>query len=165
MRVIGIDPGLANTGWGVVDIDGNRVRLLEYGVIKTSSEAPTAERLRSIADAAARLLERFSPDTACVEQLFFAKNRTSAIAVAQSLGVILSETARRNIPVEELTPVQIKQSVTGDGRADKKAVQMMIRHILGMKKNPEPDHAADALAAAVAGSRFHTFRRRIQKGV
>ena len=89
----------------------------------------------------------------------------SAIAVAQSLGVILSEAARKNIPVEELTPVQIKQAVTGDGRADKKAVQMMIRHILGMKKNPEPDHAADALAAAVAGSRFHTFRRRIQEGV
>ena len=165
MRIIGIDPGLANTGWGVIDADGARLRMLDYGVIVTSSALPTAERLRIIADAVQQRLEQFSPDTACVEQLFFAKNRTSAIAVAQSLGVILSETARRNIPVEELTPVQIKQSVTGDGRADKKAVQMMIRHILGMKKNPEPDHAADALAAAVAGSRFYTFRRRIQEGV
>lgn len=165
MILIGFDPGLAHTGWGVIEDASGRFRLREYGVIETSASRPTAERLMTIGDAVADLLTRFSPDSASMEKLFFAKNRTSAIPVAETCGVILAETARKRIPVCELTPIQIKQSVTGDGRAEKEAVQIMVRRLLNLKENPRPDHAADALAAAIAGSRFSSFQEKVKNRV
>lgn len=165
MVLIGFDPGLAHTGWGVIRDAGGRFFLEDYGVIETSPSSSASERLMRIGDSVHVLLERFMPDTACMERLFFAKNRTSAIPVAEACGVILAETARQGVPVGELTPVQIKQAVTGDGRAEKEAVQIMVRRLLNMKENPHPDHAADALAAAIAGSRVFSFRKRVMNRV
>lgn len=165
MVLIGFDPGLAHTGWGVIEDAGRRLLLKEYGVIETSPSDPTADRLMRIGDSVRFLLERFMPDTACMERLFFSKNRTSAIPVAEACGVILAEAARQRVSVGELTPVQIKQAVTGDGRAEKEAVQIMVRRLLNMKETPHPDHAADALAAAIAGSRFCVFREKVMNRV
>ena len=165
MVLIGFDPGLAHTGWGVIEDAGGRFFLKEYGVIETASSRPTAERLMHIGDSVRRLFECFEPDTAYMERLFFARNRTSAIPVAEACGVISAEAARCGVPVGELTPIQIKQAVTGDGRADKEAVQIMVRRLLNLKENPHPDHAADALAAAIAGSRFSLFRKKVMNRV
>lgn len=165
MVLIGFDPGLANTGWGVVEDFSGRFHLKEYGVIETSTSDSTAQRLMKIADTVRALLERFSPDTACMESLFFAKNRSSAIPVAEACGVILAETARKGITVGELSPVQIKKAVTGDGRANKEAVQIMVRLLLNLKQIPKPDHAADALAVALAGSRLRVFEEKVNKRV
>lgn len=162
---MGIDPGLANTGWGFVETDGSRFRLKDFGVIQTSPGESRERRLCFIGDSIKELVNRFQPHGACLEALFFAKNRSSAMGVSESIGVILAELARGNIEVQELTPIQIKQSVTGDGRADKNAVQMMVRRLLALSENPQPDHAADALAAAIAGSRYISFQKKVSHHV
>lgn len=165
MILVGFDPGLAYTGWGVIDDSAGRYHLIQYGVIETSVSRTLPERLMTISDTVAALLKRYSPEAVGMEKLFFAKNRTSAIPVAEACGVILAETARKGIPVCELTPIQIKQSVTGDGRASKEAVQIMVRRLLNLSENPRPDHAADALAAAIAAGRFSSFYTKVKNRV
>ena len=148
-RILGIDPGLADTGWGVVeDIDGN-IRYVNHGTIKTKADRPRAERLFFILNNIRLIIDQYNPAQAAVETLYFGKNVTSAIPVAEARGVISAALAEKGIPMCELTPNAIKMGVVGFSGADKKQVQEMVRIILGMDKIPKPDHAADALGAAI----------------
>ncbi|MDC7123917.1 MAG: crossover junction endodeoxyribonuclease RuvC [Spirochaetales bacterium] len=148
-RILGFDPGLANTGWGVIDADSSRLKLIDYGAITTDSKAPQGERLGVIFDETKKIIRRFKPDAAGIESLYFAKNVTSAIPVAEARGILLLSLYKSGIISEEYTPQQIKQAITGVGKADKKQVQNMIKIILGLTEIPKPDHAADALGAAI----------------
>lgn len=148
--VIGIDPGTATTGFGLINEDEKKeIRLVTYGIIKTEPGLAAEKRLLEIYQQLNQILLLHRPDCAAVEKLFFQRNITTAIAVGQARGVILLSLAEQNIPVGEYTPNEIKQSVTGYGAADKKQVQEMIRTILCLKEIPKPDDAADALAIAL----------------
>ena len=149
IRVLGFDPGLANTGWGVIDADSRRMTAVSWGSITTPAGLPPGERLNIIFDKSSELIERYQPALAGIENLYFAKNVSSAMPVAQAKGVLLLALHRGGVRESEFTPPQIKQSITGSGRAEKAQVQEMIRLILGLKEIPKPDHAADALGAAV----------------
>ena len=152
MRIIGIDPGLASTGWGVVDCSGGRVRYVDHGNITTKAGCPPAERLFSIMEALRSVLNTYQPVKAAVEILYFGKNVSSAIPVAEARGVIFAVLAECGLPVIEFRPNAIKQGVTGVANADKKQVQEMVRIILGLPEIPAPDHAADALGAAICAA-------------
>ena len=159
MRILGIDPGLATVGFGIVECDRGRLTHVRHGVIKTPPDFPLPRRLQCIADDIQALIELFRPDTAAVEELFFSKNVTTGLAVAHGRGVILMTLARQEVPVSSYKPMQVKQAVAGYGGADKKQVMEMTRHLLGLDAVPHPDDAADALATAichahVAGSRM-----------
>lgn len=152
--VIGIDPGLAATGYGIIHASGGRLSCGDYGVIRTDARAETGARLNEVYSALESLLEKYRPDSAGIESLFFTRNVTSAIPVAQARGVVLLALTRHGVPSGEYTPQQIKQSVVGSGQADKEQVMQMVRVVLGMSSVPRPDHAADALAAAI--TRLHS---------
>jgi crossover junction endodeoxyribonuclease RuvC len=147
--VIGIDPGLASTGWGVVSFDGSRYLHVGHGVVKTDPGVPLSERLLTIHTGIRKVLGRFTPAEAGIEELFFAKNVTSAMSVAQARGTVLLALAQKGIPVGYYTPQQVKQAVIGKGRAEKDQVQHLVGIILGLEGVPSPDHAADALAIAI----------------
>ena len=154
-RIIGIDPGLAHTGWGIVDTASNKIKYVDHGCIETKAGCPRAERLFLIYTEIKEIIRLYKPREAAIETLYFAKNVTSAIPVAEARGVLSVAMAEAGIPVREFTPLAIKQAVVGGGRADKSQVQEMIRLILGLPDIPRPDHAADALGAAVCAS--HTM--------
>jgi crossover junction endodeoxyribonuclease RuvC len=147
--VLGIDPGLAHTGWGVIDPRDNRYRLVAHGVISTAAGTPPGERLDRLYSEVIAVLEQYHPTEAGVENLYFAKNATSAIPVAQARGVVLLALERAGVHAAEYTPQAIKQAIVGQGRAEKSQVQELLRVLLGIRDVPAPDHAADALAAAV----------------
>lgn len=149
MIVLGIDPGYAIVGYGVLRYEKSRFTVLEYGTITTPKEMPFSERLVQIYHSMNTLLERFSPDSLAVEKLYFNTNTTTAIDVSQARGVIMLTAQLKEIPLYEYTPLQVKQSVTGYGRAEKKQVQEMTRMLLNLEKIPRPDDAADALAMAI----------------
>ncbi len=151
-RIIGIDPGLASTGWGLVDADSNKIKYVAHGCIETKAGCPRAERLFLIYTEIREVIRKYSPDEAAVETLYFAKNVTSAIPVAEARGVLSAAMAEAGIVVREFTPLAIKQAVVGRGRAEKSQVQEMVRLILGLADIPKPDHAADALGAAVCAA-------------
>lgn len=157
MRILGIDPGLADTGWGMVLVQGAMIRHLGHGCIKTPAGMPTEQRLHHIHLELVKTIKEWMPQSASVEALFFTKNVSSALPVAHARGVILLSCAMAGIPVSEYTPPQIKQAVVGTGRAEKAQVQEMVRLILGLPAIPRPDHAADALAAAICHSHFAAF--------
>jgi len=148
-RVLGIDPGLASTGWGVLDDIDGKIKYVDHGTIITKADQPRADRLFFILNCIRSIIEKYKPTEAGIEILFFGKNVTSAIPVAESRGVISAAIAEKAIPLYEFTPNAIKQSVCGSASADKKQVQEMVRIILGLEKAPKPDHAADALGAAI----------------
>ena len=148
-RIIGIDPGLASSGWGIIEYAGSRLSYLAHGCIETEAVLPRAERLFFIYRQINDVLETWNPSEAAMETLYFGKNVSSAIAVAEARGVLSLATAERNLPLAEFTPHAIKQAVVGVPRAEKEQVQEMVRLILGLPVIPKPDHAADALAAAV----------------
>ncbi len=152
--VIGIDPGLASTGYGIVSSSRSRLAYVDHGVIKTTADTPHQERLLIIYHGVTALLERYAPTEAGMETLYFAKNVSSAMAVAEARGVVTLALALRGIPLGEYTPHGIKQAVVGVARADKAQVQEAVRVLLGLVDIPRPDHAADALAAAI--TRIHT---------
>ena len=139
MIIIGIDPGYAIVGIGVVEYVGNKFRTLEYNAITTPAGMPTVERLKKIYTEMTMYIDKYKPDAVAIEELFFNSNQKTAINVAQARGV----------PISEYTPLQVKQSVTGYGRADKKQIQSMVKMILGLNVIPKPDDAADALALAI----------------
>ena len=151
-RIIGIDPGLASTGWGIVDCINGKVRYVDHGSIITAAGRPQAERLLCIFESVHSVLDTYRPTESAVEILFFGKNVSSAIPVAEARGVIFAALAGRGLEVLELRPNAIKQGVTGVARADKKQVQEMVRIILGLAEKPSPDHAADALGAAICAA-------------
>jgi len=156
MVILGIDPGVATIGFGLIRAERGKNTLIQYGVITTPPGIPLSERLLQISRDMEQLIEVFKPDEIAVEELFFSKNITTGIAVAHGRGVILLEAERQGIPVFEYTPMQVKQSVVGYGKAEKKQVMLMTQRLLNMKEIPRPDDAADALAIAICHSRAAT---------
>ena len=149
MIILGIDPGYAITGYGVVSYTNNRLRVIDYGVISTSAGSPFPDRLLKIADQLDQLIQTHKPETMAVEELFFSRNTTTAIGTAQARGVAVLSGARSGIPVYEYTPMQVKLAVAGYGKAEKLQVQQMVRILLALDQVPRPDDAADALAVAI----------------
>ena len=154
MRILGIDPGYAIVGYGVVDYIGSKFSTVSYGAITTKAGVPFPERLESIHEDMLSIIDKFKPDALAIEKLYFNTNTTTAIDVAQARGVILLAAAKSNVPVYEYTPLQVKQSVTGYGRAEKKQVMEMVRSLLNLKAVPKPDDTADALALAVCHANY-----------
>ncbi len=158
MRVLGLDPGLALTGYGVIqELSSGELCLLEYGVIATAADLPTAERLLEIARQFDILLQRHTPDVVAIEELFFARNVTTALVVGEARGVLILGAARAGVPVVEYRPMEIKQAVAGYGKAPKTQVQEMVRMLLNLDHIPQPDDAADGVAVAVC----HIHHRRL----
>jgi crossover junction endodeoxyribonuclease RuvC len=151
-RIIGIDPGLASTGWGIVDCAGGKILYVDHGNIETKAGCPQAERLFAIMESLRSVLDSYQPTEAAVEILYFSRNVSSALPVAEARGVVFAALAERGLPIHELRPNAIKQGVTGVASADKKQVQEMVRIILGLEEIPKPDHAADALGAAICAA-------------
>lgn len=149
MIIFGVDPGFAITGYGVVEYKNNHFKTLDYGVIETTAKTELPQRLYIIHDRLSALLKHYQPDAMSVEELFFNTNITTAIAVGHGRGVALLAAAQAGIPVFEYTPLQVKQSVVGYGRAKKEQVQYMVKVLLSLDSIPKPDDAADALAVAI----------------
>jgi crossover junction endodeoxyribonuclease RuvC len=147
--ILGIDPGTAITGFGVVRVEHNRHTVLGYGAIRTSSKEATAKRLETIYQELSSLIKEFEPDCLAVEELFFNKNSATALAVGQARGVAILAGSHAGLPVYEYTPLQVKTAVTGYGRADKEQVAYMVRMILGLQTTPQPDDITDALAICI----------------
>ncbi|KAF2956764.1 crossover junction endodeoxyribonuclease RuvC [Marinitoga sp. 38H-ov] len=148
MRILGIDPGYGRIGYGIIDKTGNNFKLIDFGVIETDKKADLNSRLVEIYDKMNELISNYTPDESAVESLFFFKNVKTAIEVGEARGVILLSLQKANIPIFEYTPYQVKQSITGYGRAEKGQIQRMLKVVFNLKKNPTPDDAADALAIA-----------------
>lgn len=150
MRVLGVDPGTATTGYGLVeDAPGEAPVLLEFGTIRTAPPTPMAERLRELHEGLAELIADLRPDEVAVEELFFSSNVSSAITVGQARGVIMLAAAQAGLPVHEYQPAQVKLALTGYGGADKRQVQDMVRMVLNLAEPPRPDDAADGVAIAL----------------
>lgn len=154
MRILGIDPGMATVGFGVIDSDGSKDVLVRYGVISTPAGQRVSSRLMQIHNDMKELIGIFSPDAIAVEELFFNTNITTGITVAHARGVLLLAGEESGTPMFEYTPLQIKQAVCGYGRAEKRQVMDMVRRLLSLDKIPRPDDAADALAIAICHARF-----------
>jgi crossover junction endodeoxyribonuclease RuvC len=156
--LIGIDPGLAATGWGVVQFDGSRFTHVGHGVVRTDPGTPLPERLLHIHTQIRKLLKKHAPGEAGVEELFFSKNISSAMQVAHARGVVLLALGQLGISVATYSPQHVKQAVIGRGRADKDQVQRLVAVVLGLEELPGPDHAADALAIAIChANRSHLY--------
>ena len=157
MIILGIDPGLATVGFGVVESEKGKTRPVDYGVILTPKEAALPDRLMMIESSVIKLIERFSPSEIALEELFFNNNQKTAITVAEARGVILLTAKKYCSSLYEYTPLQIKQALTGYGRADKHQIQEMVKRLLNLNKIPRPDDAADALAVALTHAQTQRF--------
>lgn len=162
MRILGIDPGIATVGYGVIDSDGYNHKLISTGVIETPAGLFVDERLKMIYDDLCELIQEYKPEEVAIEELFFNTNSKTAIGVAEARGVILLCCKQKALTIAEYTPIQVKNSVTGNGRAEKSQIQEMVKTILKLKSIPKPDDAADALALAIchahcAGSKIQDF--------
>jgi len=151
IRVLGIDPGTAIVGWGIIDCSNGsaKTNVIAYGHIETDKTLSTSERLAEISDNLLLVLQKYEPHEAAIEELFYFKNAKTVISVAQARGVIINTCFQNKLTIAEYTPLQIKQSLTGYGRAEKKQVQKMIQSVLNLKSIPKPDDTADALATAL----------------
>lgn len=149
MRIIGIDPGTGLLGFGVIEVRAGKSRLVDAGVIRTPPNTPLPDRLGEIYDGLTEIIRETKPEMMAIEKLFFARNVTTAMSVSHARGVAMLTGFQANLQIEEYTPLQIKQTMTGYGRADKKQVQEMVRLELGLAEVPKPDDCADALAAAL----------------
>ena len=160
MRVLGLDPGLATTGWGLVEEESDQVTLVDFGIITTVAGHPLARRLQDLYRELTSLIALQKPDVAAVEELFFSRNARTAFTVGQARGVALLALADGGLAVHEYTPLQVKQAVVGYGQATKNQVQQMVRMLLGLSEIPRPDDAADAIAVAICyvhGARFEAL--------
>lgn len=162
MIILGIDPGLALMGYGIIESNGIKHKLINYGVLSTAAHSPTPQRLRTIFTGVNQLMDIYNPDEVAFEELFFAKNVTTGMAVSAARGAALVAAAQRTENLYEYTPMQIKQAITGYGKADKKQIQQMVKMLLRMEEIPKPDDAADAIACAIthcqAGRMREQFR-------
>lgn len=149
MTILGIDPGLATTGYGIIAVKNRQFVHIKHGVIKTAADQPNHQRLLVISRQLKRIIKYQKPDQIAVEEIFMYKNVKTAILVGQARGVILLTAAESRLAVREFTPLEIKQALTGYGRADKRQMQKMVKAVLSLSEIPEPDDAADALAAAI----------------
>lgn len=159
MRILGIDPGIAIVGFGLIEADRGRTRLLNYGAITTPAGLPLARRLVQIEQDMEALIAQLKPDAIAVEELFFSNNITTGIAVAHGRGIILCTAEKSGVPLYEYTPMQVKQAITGYGKAVKKQIQEMTRIMLHLESVPKPDDTADALGMAIA--HCHCSRSRL----
>lgn len=158
MRILGLDPGLAILGFGIIDEEGNKFKLVDYGIINSEPDITFPERLKLLYDDLDFLINRYKPDIVSVEELFYNRNATTAIKVAQARGVQVLCCQQHDLPLYEFTPLQVKQTITGYGRADKKQVQLMVKSLLNMDHMPQPDDAADAIAIAICLSFAGRFK-------
>ena len=156
MRILGIDPGIAIVGFGMIESERGSVRMLQYGAVTTEAGLPLATRLLQIENDMTALIAQLQPDEIAIEELFFSKNITTGIAVAHGRGVILCTAEKLGVPICEYTPMQVKQAVVGYGLAEKRQVMDMTRRLLHLKTVPKPDDAADALAIAICHARSAT---------
>ncbi len=163
MRILGIDPGTGILGFGVIEADKGKTQLVDGGVIRTPVKEDDAVRLQTIYDELDDVITQTKPHVMAVEKLFFAQNVTTAMTVAQARGVVLLLGQQHGLELYEYTPLQIKQALTGYGRADKKQMQEMVRVILGLKNIPKPDDCADALAAAICHSMQQKIKTQISQ--
>lgn len=147
---MGIDPGYAICGYGIIEANNLKYKAIDYGVISTPARVPFEQRLMAIHDGVNAIIKRYEPEVLAIEELFFNQNTTTAMGTAQARGVVILAAAKANIPVYEFKPSQVKNAVTGYGRADKKQVQKMVQVLLNLVEVPSPDDAADALAVAIA---------------
>ena len=163
MVILGIDPGLAHTGWGVVETRGTVCRARAYGCVTTTASEPIDLRLGRICRSLAEVIEKYGPTELAIESIYFGENTKSAIATAQARGAAIVACSAAGLTVGEYTPMQIKQAVVGTGAADKQQVTYMVRNVLALDHDPRPDHAADALAAAVCHANVSRTRRLTEK--
>lgn len=161
MRILGIDPGYAIMGYGILDFNGNRFQTVDYGSIETEAHTPMPLRLRQLYDGLNEVIQRYKPEEASIEELFFNSNTTTAIKVGEARGVALLACEQNGLTVAEYTPLQIKQALVGYGRAEKKQVQNMVKVILNLPEVPKPDDTADAVAAAICHA--HSRNNRVIK--
>ena len=165
MRILGIDPGIAIVGFGLIESERAGQRMLQYGAITTPKELPLAERLVQIGNDMEQLIAQLRPDAIAVEELFFTNNITTGIAVAHGRGIVLYTAQKSGVPLYEYTPMQVKMAVTGYGKAEKRQVMDMTKRLLNLKAVPKPDDAADALAIALCHARSATsLLSRVQGG-
>jgi len=152
MRIIGIDPGTATTGFGVIEPTNHKYKLIDAGVIRTPAKHEDAVRLQTIYENVCEIIDEYKPTVMSIEKLFFAKNVTTAMTVSQARGVVLLAAQQRGLTIYEYTPLQIKQAITGYGQAEKAQMQEMVRILMNLKEVPKPDDCADAIAAAICCS-------------
>lgn len=167
MRVLGIDPGTATLGWGIIDHQGSVTRAVDYGALITAPDVAPEHRLLQLYEGLGRVCRTHRPVAAAVEKLYFGQNSRTAMAVGQARGICLLVLAQANIPFVEMSPAEVKQAVTGYGRADKHQVQLMVQRLLRLETYPKPDDVADALAIAICGAetiRFQRLSGHIQEG-
>lgn len=157
MVILGLDPGTASTGYGIIEAHDGQISVITYGVIKTPANKNASKRLQMIFKELNELIETYHPDGAGVEEVFFGRNITTAISVGQARGVLLLALANANIPVGEYSPPKIKDTVTGYGNANKAQVQLMVRNLLDLEETPRPDDAADGLAVAITHYQYQRF--------
>lgn len=165
MRILGIDPGYAIVGYGVIDYDKNKFKVVEYGAITTDAGEEMNSRFKTIHDDLNTIIERTSPEFMAIEQLYFNSNQKTAINVAQARGVLLLSALNHGLRIAEYTPLQVKQSVVGYGRAEKKQVQLLVKSMLGLEFVPKPDDTADALAIAVCHAHSYNPRTAASIGI
>lgn len=162
MRILGIDPGIAIVGYGVVDKEGNSYKTIAYDAVTTRAHTPLPERLEKVYNGVNEIIKTYKPDAMSIEELFFNNNAKTALVVGQARGVIILAAMQNNIPVYEYTPLQVKQALTGYGRAGKTQIQQMMKSMLGLSEIPKPDDVADALAIAVChgnSMRFNSIKQ------
>ena len=165
MIILGIDPGYAIVGWGVLDYNGVKFKTIAYGAINTTADMKFSSRLEHIYDTISHIIAKYNPDCVAIEKLFFQNNQKTAIDVGQARGVILLSAQKARLEINEYTPLQVKQSVVGYGRAEKRQVMEMTRAILNLKEVPKPDDTADALAIAIChGHSAGSLYTKIKKG-
>ncbi|MDD4767853.1 MAG: crossover junction endodeoxyribonuclease RuvC [Desulfotomaculaceae bacterium] len=162
MFIMGVDPGTAITGYGLVKYNGSRYSLVECGCIRTSPDTPMSERLHTIYRELTGIIGQYQPEQFAVEELFFNKNARTALAVGHARGVAMLAASSSGLPVFEYTPLQVKQAVTGFGRAAKEQVQYMVKTILALPEAPNPDDVADALAVAICHGQLYSWVRKLQ---
>lgn len=158
MIILGVDPGIATVGYGLVNFEKNKFTACDYGAIITPAHTPMEDRLEQVYDEMKQLIDYYKPQTMAVEELFFNTNSTTAIHVAQARGVILLAAIKKGLRPAEYTPLQVKQAVTGYGRAEKQQVMAMVKMLLNLEKIPRPDDAADGLALAICHAHCMRFR-------
>ncbi len=157
MRIIGLDPGTATTGYGIIEANQGEFTAVAFGAITTRADDPMPQRLQTIQRELQRLIDTYQPDTAAVEEVFFGRNVTTAITVGQARGVLLLTLVNAGLPIGEYSPPKIKDAVTGYGKADKNQVQLMVRNLLNLEETPRPDDAADGLAVAITHYHYQRF--------
>lgn len=162
MIILGIDPGYAITGYGVIEYTGNHFKLITSGAVETKAGVPLPQRLAKIYDDVSMLIDEYKPDAISIEELFYHSNAKTVIGVAQGRGNVLTVAAKKNIPIYEYTPLQVKQAVVGYGRADKKQVQMMVKALLKLDNIPKLDDTTDAMAIAICHAHSSRFAKTIE---